>query len=95
MAYETLASPEANLDAKLQGIDSLRKQVKVLSQTVGNMDERISSLEGLLNSALFKQQEDIKAAWTVINQLDASNTAASKFDLEGQVAAQPGEPPVG
>ena len=95
MAYETLASPEANLDAKLQGIDSLRKQVKVLSQTVGNMDERISSLEGLLNSALFKQQEDIKAVWTEINVLSASKDAAEKFDLESDVAPHPSAPPVG
>tara|TARA_B100000287_G_scaffold136445_1_gene128372 strand:- start:267 stop:554 length:288 start_codon:yes stop_codon:yes gene_type:complete len=95
MAYESLATEDANLAAKLQGVDRLSKQIKVLSQTVGNLDERISSLEGFLNSALFKQQEDIKAAWNEINNLNGSNAAREKFDMDADVAPHPSAPPVG
>ena len=95
MAYESLSTEDANLAAKLQGVDRLSKQIKVLSQTVGNLDERISSLEGFLNSALFKQQEDIKAAWTEINNLNGSNAAREKFDMDAEVAPHPSAPPVG
>ena len=70
MAYDSLTSKDQNLEAKLEGVDRLSKQIKVLSQTVGNLDERISALEGFLNSALLKQQEDIKAAWVEINALN-------------------------
>ena len=95
MAYESLTTEDANLAAKLQGVDRLSKQIKVLSQTVGNLDERISSLEGFLNSALFKQQEDIKAAWNEINTLNGSNAAREKFDMDADVAPHPSAPPVG
>tara|TARA_B100000029_G_C17341413_1_gene875422 strand:+ start:367 stop:654 length:288 start_codon:yes stop_codon:yes gene_type:complete len=95
MAYESLATEDANLAAKLQGVDRLSKQIKVLSQTVGNLDERISSLEGFLNSALFKQQEDIKAAWVEINALSSAKTASEKFDMDADVAPHPDAPPVG
>jgi len=95
MAYDSLTSQDQNLQAKLEGVDRLSKQIKVLSQTLGNLDERISALEGFLNSALFKQQEDIKAVWTEINVLSASKDAAEKFDLESDVAPHPSAPPVG
>ncbi len=95
MAYDSLTSQDQNLQAKLEGVDRLSKQIKVLSQTLGNLDERISALEGFLNSALFKQQEDIKAVWTEINALSASKDAAEKFDLESDVAPHPSAPPVG
>tara|TARA_B100000902_G_scaffold386857_1_gene430048 strand:- start:195 stop:482 length:288 start_codon:yes stop_codon:yes gene_type:complete len=95
MAYDSLTSQDQNLQAKLEGVDRLSKQIKVLSQTLGNLDERISALEGFLNSALFKQQEDIKAVWTEINALSAAKDAAEKFDLESDVAPHPSAPPVG
>ena len=96
MAYESLTSDQdKKLNVKLEGIDRLSKQVKMLSQTVGNLDERISSLEGFLNSALFKQQEDIKAAWNEINTLNGSNSAREKFDMDADVAPHPSAPPVG
>ena len=95
MAYDTLTSKDQNLEAKLDAVDRLSKQIKVLSQTVGNLDERISSLEGFLNSALFKQQEDIKAVWTEINALNGSNSAREKFDMDADVAPHPDAPPVG
>ena len=95
MAYESLTTEEVNVSAKLQGVDRLAKQVKVLSQTVGNLDERISALEGFLNSALFKQQEDIKAAWVEINNIQKNDAARKKFDLDADVAQHPSAPPVG
>ena len=95
MAYDSLTSKDQNLEAKLEGVDRLSKQIKVLSQTVGNLDERISSLEGFLNSALFKQQEDIKAAWTEINALSGAKVASEKFDMDADVAPHPDAPPVG
>ena len=96
MAYESLTSDQdKKLNVKLEGIDRLSKQVKMLSQTVGNLDERISSLEGFLNSALFKQQEDIKAAWTESNALSGAKVASEKFDMDADVAPHPDAPPVG
>ena len=95
MAYESLTTEDANLAANLQGVDRLSKQIKVLSQTVGNLDERISALEGFLNSALLKQQEDIKAAWVEINALNGSSSARDKFDMDATTAPHPDAPPVG
>ena len=95
MAYDSLTSHDQNLKAKLEGVDRLSKQIKVLSQTLGNLDERISALEGFLNSALLKQQEDIKAAWTEINALSGAKDAADKFDMDATTAPHPDAPPVG
>ena len=95
MAYDSLTSQDQNLEAKLEGVDRLSKQIKVLSQTLGNLDERICALEGFLNSALLKQQEDIKAAWTEINALSGARDAAEKFDLDATTAPHPDAPPVG
>ena len=95
MAYDSLTSQDQNLKAKLEGVDRLSKQIKVLSQTLGNLDERISALEGFLNSALLKQQEDIKAAWTEINALSGAKDAAYKFDMDATTAPHPDAPPVG
>tara|TARA_B100001250_G_scaffold143836_1_gene123108 strand:+ start:131 stop:418 length:288 start_codon:yes stop_codon:yes gene_type:complete len=95
MAYDSLTSQDQNLKAKLEGVDRLSKQIKVLSQTLGNLDERISALEGFLNSALLKQQEDIKAAWTEINALSGAKDAADKFDMDATTAPHPDAPPVG
>ena len=95
MAYDSLTSQDQNLKAKLEGVDRLSKQIKVLSQTLGNLDERISALEGFLNSALLKQQEDIKAAWVEINALSGAKDAADKFDMDATTAPHPDAPPVG
>ena len=95
MAYDSLTSKDQNLEAKLEGVDRLSKQIKVVSQTVGNLDERISALEGFLNSALLKQQEDIKAAWVEINALNGSSSARDKFDMDATTAPHPDAPPVG
>ena len=67
-------------------------------RTIGNLDERLTTLESMVNAALYKQQEDIKTLIAEVNALKGNvelDKASSKFDMESMPAEIPGAPPVG
>ena len=62
MGYDTLTSDTETLTkVKLQQVDRLKKQLQAAMKTIGNLDERLTTLESMVQAALFKQQDDIKA----------------------------------
>ena len=101
MGYDSLtADTEALTKQKLQSVDRLKKQLQATMKTIGNLDERLTTLESLFHSALLKQQDDIAALVIEVNTLKGQleyKDAASKFDMDA-VPAQyggAGAPPVG
>ena len=97
MGYDSLNSPEADSAVKSGKVDRLQKQLNQLTKTVGNLDERLASIEALVNVAMFKQQEDIAALCVDINELKGNreySAASSKFDMEGSAAPHPSDAPV-
>ena len=77
MGYDSLtADTEALTKQKLQSVDRLKKQLQATMKTIGNLDERLTSLESMVHASLFKQQEDIK---TLIVEV---NTLKGQLDLE-------------
>jgi hypothetical protein len=100
MAQQSMRSPEQELNTKLAGLDRTNKQLKAAVTTIGNLDERLTTLESLVMSMGTKQQEDIRSAWNEINKLNGNEDASKKFDMESTVATHPhenaaGAPPVG
>ena len=93
MAQQSMSAPGVDTTAKLNELVRLTKQLKVAMTTIGNIDERLSAMESMINSALFKQQEDIRQAYIEINALKSANQMAEKFDLDATVAQTPGVPP--
>ena len=93
MAQQSMSAPGVDTTAKLNELDRLTKQLKVAMTTIGNIDESLSAMESMINSALFKQQEDIRQAYIEINALKSANQMAEKFDLDATVAQPPGVPP--
>ena len=62
MGYDSLTSDtEALTKVKLNQVDRLKKQLQAAMKTIGNLDERLTSLESMVHAALLKQQDDIKA----------------------------------
>ena len=60
MGYDSLTSDtEALTKVKLNQVDRLKKQLQAAMKTIGNLDERLTSLESLVQAALFKQQDDL------------------------------------
>ena len=60
MGYDSLtADTEALTKQKLQSVDRLKKQLQATMKTIGNLDERLTSLESMVHASLFKQQEDL------------------------------------
>ena len=101
MGYDSLtADTEALTKQKLQSVDRLKKQLQATMKTIGNLDERLTSLESMVQAALFKQQDDIKSLVAEVNTLRGlieEKEAAKKFDMDA-VPAQyggAGAPPVG
>mgnify|MGYP006258931933 FL=1 len=101
MGYDSLTSDtEALTKVKLNQVDRLKKQLQAAMKTIGNLDERLTSLESLVQAALFKQQEDIKALVVEVNSLKGSleeKEASKKFDMDAMPAQYggAGAPPVG
>ena len=99
MGYDSLTSDtEALTKVKLQSVDRLKKQLQAAMKTIGNLDERLTSLESMVHAALLKQQDDIKALVIKVNQLEGEKEyqkAAEKFDMDAMPAEVPNAPPVG
>ena len=99
MGYDSLTSDtEALTKVKLGQVDRLKKQLQASMKTIGNLDERLTSLESLVQAALFKQQDDIKALIIEVNSLKGEKEyqkAAQKFDMDAMPAEVPNAPPVG
>ena len=101
MVYDSLTSDtEALTKVKLGQVDRLKKQLQASMKTIGNLDERLTSLESLVQAALFKQQDDIKALVVEVNSLKGlleEKEASKKFDMDAMPAQYggAGAPPVG
>ena len=99
MVYDSLTSDtEALTKVKLQSVDRLKKQLQAAMRTIGNLDERLTSLESMVHAALLKQQDDIKALVIEVNNLKGSKdyeVASSKFDMDAKPFDLPNAPPVG
>ena len=99
MVYDSLTSDTETLTkVKLQQVDRLKKQLNGAMRTIGNLDERLTTLESMVHAALLKQQDDIKALITEINALKGKadyEKASTKVDLDAKPADPTGAPPVG
>ena len=99
MGYDSLTSDtEALTKVKLNQVDRLKKQLQATMKTIGNLDERLTSLESMVHAALLKQQDDIKALVIKVNKLEGEKEyqkAAEKFDMDAMPAEVPNAPPVG
>ena len=99
MGYDSLTSDtEALTKVKLNQVDRLKKQLQAAMKTIGNLDERLTSLESMVHAALLKQQDDIKALVIKVNKLEGETEdqkAAEKFDMDAMPAEVPNAPPVG
>ena len=99
MGYDSLTSDtETITKVKLQQVDRLKKQLNGAMRTIGNLDERLATLESMVHAALLKQQDDIASLVTEINSLKGKaeyEKASSKFDMDAKPADPKGAPPVG
>ena len=70
MVYDSLTSDTESLTkVKLQQVDRLKKQLQASMRTIGNLDERLTTLESMVQVALLKQQDDIAALVIEVNTL--------------------------
>ena len=99
MGYDSLTSDtEALTKVKLGQVDRLKKQLQASMRTIGNLDERLTTLESMVNASLFKQQEDIKTLIAEVNALKGKlerKEAEKKFDMDALPSEIPNAPPVG
>ena len=99
MGYDSLTSDtEALTKTKLQTVDRLKKQLQAAMRTIGNLDERLTTLESMVQAALFKQQDDIKALVAEVKALKGvmeRKEAEKKFDMDAVPSDVPNAPPVG
>ena len=99
MVYDSLTSDTETLTkVKLGQVDRTKKQLQAAMRTIGNLDERLTSLESLVQAALFKQQDDIKALVIQVNELKGQlelKEASKKFDMDSMPSEFGGAPPVG
>ena len=101
MVYDSLTSDTETLTkVKLGQVDRTKKQLQLAMKTIGNLDERLTDLEAMVQAALFKQQDDIKALVIQVNQLKGQleeKEASKKFDMDAMPAQYggAGAPPVG
>ena len=101
MGYDSLTSDTETLTkVKLGQVDRLKKQLNSAMKTIGNLDERLRTLESMVHAALLKQQDDIKSLVIELNTLKGNveeKEASKKFDMDA-VPAQyggAGAPPIG
>ena len=99
MVYDTLTSDTETLTkVKLQQVDRLKKQLQAAMKTIGNLDERLTTLESMVHASLLKQQDDIKALVAEVNTLKGvieRKEAEKKFDMDAVPSDIPNAPPVG
>ena len=99
MGYDSLtADTEALTKQKLQSVDRLKKQLQATMKTIGNLDERLTSLESMVHASLLKQQDDNKALVAEVNTLKGvieRKEAEKKFDMDAVPSDIPNAPPVG
>ena len=98
MGYDSLASKEENQDVQSGKLKRLQKELNALMKTVRNLDERLATLESMVQAALLKQQDDIAALVIEVNALKGKadyEKASSKFDMDAKPADPTGAPPVG
>ena len=99
MGYDSLTSDTETLTkVKLGQVDRLKKQLNAAMKTIGNLDERLRTLESMVHAALLKQQDDIKALVIEVNKLRGESDlakASNKFDMDAMPAELPNVPPVG
>ena len=102
MVYDTLTSDTETLTkVKLQQVDRVKKQLQAAMKTIGNLDERLTTLESMVHSALLKQQDDIAALVVQVNELKGQlefKEASKKFDMDSMPSEFGGigaPPPVG
>ena len=102
MVYDSLTSDTESLTkVKLQQVDRLKKQLQAAMKTIGNLDERLTSLESMVHASLLKQQDDIAGLVLEINAIKGKNEmdkASSKFDMDAMPSEFGGigaPPPVG
>ena len=101
MVYDSLTSDTETLTkVKLNQVDRTKKQLQLAMKTIGNLDERLTDLEAMVQAALFKQQDDIKALIIQVNELKGQlelKEASKKFDMDAMPAQYvgAGAPPVG
>ena len=99
MGYDTLTSDTETLTkVKLQQVDRLKKQLQAAMKTIGNLDERLTTLESMVHASLLKQQDDIKALVAEVNALKGvieRKEAEKKFDMDAVPSDVPNAPPVG
>ena len=97
MGYDSLNAPEANAEVQSGKLGRLEKQLQQTMKTIGNLDERLTSIESMVNAALLKQQDDILGLVADINLLKGTKeleSASNKFDMEGAPAPHPHDAPV-
>ena len=70
MVWDSLTSDTETLTkVKLNQVDRTKKQLQAAMRTIGNLDERLTTLESMVHSALLKQQDDIAALVVQVNEL--------------------------
>jgi len=97
MGYDSLNAPEATETVTSGKVDRLQKQLQQTMKTLGNLDERLSTLEAMVHAVHLKQQDDIVGLVADINVIKGNKeyeNAASKFDMEGTAAPHPNDAPV-
>ena len=99
MGYDSLTSDTETLTkVKLGQVDRLKQQLQASMRTIGNLDERLTTLESMVHAALLKQQDDIKALVAEVNTLKGvieRKEAEKKFDMDAVPSDIPNAPPVG
>ena len=87
-----------------QRYDRLNKQVKIISQTLGNLDGRLSALEKLLVQAIGYQQTitavvrttaEVEKEFKELRKELESLRSESRFDMAAGVPLDPAVTPVG
>jgi|TARA_A100001037_G_scaffold206695_1_gene185072 hypothetical protein len=97
MGYDSLNAPNATEAVTSGKVDRLQKQLQQTMKTLGNLDERLTTLESMVHASLLKQQDDILGLVADINLIKGAkefDKAANKFDMEGIPAPHPSEAPV-
>ena len=99
MVYDSLTSDTETLTkVKLGQVDRTKKQLQAAMRTIGNLDERLTTLESMVHASLLKQQDDIKALVAEVNTLKGvieRKEAEKKFDMDAVPSDVPNAPPVG
>tara|TARA_B100001996_G_scaffold51720_1_gene36972 strand:- start:106 stop:414 length:309 start_codon:yes stop_codon:yes gene_type:complete len=97
MGYDSLNAPAAAETVTSGKVDRLQKQLQQTMKTLGNLDERLTTLESMVHASLLKQQDDIVGLVADINLLKGAkeyDKASNKFDMEGVPAPHPNDAPV-